>query len=556
MKKPQLSDLTLKEKIAQCLCIPQFDLNNKTEVDRGQLRTKEERDKLISDEQYGCIWCHGGQSFNAKLDMAELNWGTKVSSRDYIEWVKGNENNLKIPSLRSIDGESGSTFCDLTPTCRAISLGATDDVNLAYELAAAGGKELKCAGINWKWGPVVDIHSSHFASVSRTYSQDPDTIIKFANAQIKGLQSVGVAATAKHFPGGDRYEYRDSHFTSTMLFSTMEEWWAEQGKIFQEIIDGGVYSIMTSHKSFPACDDTKINGQYIPVTLSKKVTTDLLKGTLRFKGVVVTDCINMGGLVSIYPHDKLIVEIMKAGNDVILSADIHDADILEKAVLSGELPESRIDDACQRILDMKEKIGLFDDNYTIDQYTPEETTPATRALNEVAAKKSITLVRDNLNLLPLDPQKIKNVAIICLSHVDTYMKQLGSLVEELEARGINVKIQRRIASLDELKKIDEENDLILYMVYTDMHKPKGGTGLFAEECQALHHAFSYGKEKSIGVSTGYPYIHYNYLGNAETFINTYTHSPAVMRAMVQAMFGDIPFEGKSPVPLVPEVRIW
>lgn len=560
MKKILLSELTLREKIAQCLCIPQFDLNNKTEVDRGELRTEEERDRLITEEQYGVVWCHGGQRFNA-LDMAELNWGTKVTSKEYKAWVKSIEKNMKIPSLRTLDAESagaGGTFSDLTKLCASIVVGATGDEKYAYELGKALGKEFKCAGLNWKWGPVVDISGRFSASVTRGFCQNPDDVIRFANAHIRGLQSVGVAATAKHFPGCSRFgsPFGDSHFTPTMLTSTMEEWWEEQGKIFKGVIDGGVYTIMTSHKSFPACDDTKIGGRYIPSTLSKKVTTDLLKGELGFKGVVITDCINMAGLVTLYPHDELIVEIMKAGNDVILSCDIHDAEILEKAVLDGRLEESRIDDACQRVLDLKEKLGLFDDDYSIDSYEPEDIVPYHKELNYQVAQKGITLIRDNNNMLPLDKNKIKNVQIIVSTHRDGFVNDLEVLKEELEKRGMNVKMQRRLTSFAEIKQIAEENDLIIYAGYLAMHNPKGAMAFFGQECETFHFAFSSGKEKSMGVSFGYPYIHQDFMGNSDTFINAYNRSPEMMKAFADCIFGEVPITGKSPVPLKPARIEW
>lgn len=559
MGKPLLSKMTLKEKIAQCLCVPQFDLNNRTEVDRNLLRTPEERDQLIADNQYGVIWCHGGQRMQG-VDLVELKLeDIKVPSADYKEWVRNVEKNLKIPSLRAIDAErvgAGSVFEDLTYTCEPLNVGATDSEELAFALGAAVAKELKCAGLNWRWAPVVDIANRFAMNVMRGYSQDPDTVIRLANANIRGVQSEGVAATAKHFPGADRYEYRDAHFTQTMLFSDMKEWWREQGKIFQGVIDGGVYSVMTSHIAFPAADDTKIKEKYIPATLSKKIITNLLKEEMGFQGVVVTDGITMAGLSSFYEHDDLVVELMKAGNDVLLSCGIHDADILEKAVLDGRLSEERIDDACQRVLDMKEKLGLFDEGYTLDTYTSEEVTSATRALDIEIARKSITLVRDLKQMLPIEAEKVKNVTVICSTHDETFFTALENMKMEFETRGIHTRLHRRLESLEEMKEIAETSDLIIYAAYLAPHQPKGAMAFFGEECQAFHHAFTYGEEKSIGISMGYPYIHYDIMGNADTFLNAYGSGTECMKAVVEAILGEIPIVGKSPVRLEPTHRIW
>ncbi len=559
MKKPQLSELTLREKIGQCLCVPQFDILNKTEVDRNMARPLDERDKLVEEQQYGCVWCHGGQKLEA-IDMSVINWGDRMPSREYRAWVKRVDSKLKIPALRSADlelGGAGETFSDLSSICAPLNIGATDSEELAYKAGEALGKEMLCAGLNWRWGPPADIGNRFNAggTYMRTISQEPEKIIRLTNAYVQGMQSTGVAATMKHFPGGNRNEHRDSHFTPTMLDSTMEEWWEEQGKVFQGIIDGGVWSVMTSHKAFPACDDTKIDGKPISSTISKKVMTGLLKEKMGFKGVLITDGITMAALAAFYPHEKLIVEIMKAGNDMILGCEPYDGEILEKAVLSGELPESRIDDACQRILDMKEKMGLFDDNYSVDVYEAEDIVPITKAINTEISQKSLTLVCDKNDMLPLDKNKIKNVMIIMSAHTDIE-KPLEVLKSELEARGMNVKMQRRLSSFNEIKQISDTNDLIIYAGYIKTHTPKGGMVFFGDECETFHFAFSHGKEKSIGVSFGYPYIHYDYMGNCDTFINAYSLSPDIMKAFAEAIFGEIPIVGKSPVKLKPSYDRW
>ena len=563
MKKPLLSELTLREKIGQCLCVPQFDLHVKTEVGRDVLRTKEERIALVEQEQFGCVWCHGGQDFK-QIDLTadfSISTGPKIPAKEYREWIKETQSKLKIPALNSIDAETGAsgTFSDMSTSCAPLSVGATDSEEYAFELGAALGKELLCAGINWRWAPPADICNrfEFCGGAMRSFSQVPDKLIRLAKAHIKGMQSVGVAATLKHFPGSDGKEFRDDHFTPTMNRATKEEWLKDIGRVYKEIIEDGVYAVMTSHMAFPGCDSTKINGLYIPATLSYKITTELLKGEFGFKGVVITDGITMGGLSAFYDHDDLIVEIMKAGNDVILSCGIHDVEILEKAVLDGRLPESRIDDACQRVLDMKEKIGLFKDDYSLDTCETKDVTPNTQKLIAEISDKSMTIVRNENNMLPFDKKKIKNVAIIISTHTEGFTKEVNEfLVLEFEKRGINVTTQRRLDSLDQLKKIDEENDIIIYAAYLGVHAPKGGLFFFGEECQTFHHAFTYGKEKSVGVSFGYPYIHYDIMGAANAFINAYSSSKFAMESFVKALLGEIPFEGVSPVDLGPTYLEW
>ncbi len=553
MKKPLLSEMTLREKIGQTILPYQWHINRKTEVDPSILRTKEEKVAYLQERQPGALWVQPGASSRG-LDVA---WEAEHQdeSEEFREWIMEEDACLKIHALVCTDAENGINWAikDLSLTPPEAAIGAANSPELTYELAKAVGKELRCAGINWVWGPVVDIGGRFSASLLRSYCQnDPERMIALANAYVKGMQSEGVAATAKHFPGGDRYEYRDSHFCSTKNSSTMEEWWEEQGKIFQGVIDGGVYSVMVGHKAFPAADDTMLKGRYIPSTLSYKIITELLKEKMGFKGIVITDGLEMAGLSTFYEEEELIVEAIKAGNDVLLGVHSHRAvDILEAAVLDGRISEARIDDACQRILDVKEKLGMFTDEYYQVRYKAEDLVPQTAKLSKAISQKSITLVRDRNNLLPLNKEKIKNVTIICSTHTDSFFDNLNVVKEAFEARGATVKMQRRLKNTEELTRIAGEKDLILYAAYIAAHRPKGWVALFGDECETFHFAFSRGNAKSIGVSFGYPYVHYNIMDGANTFVNAYSPSREQMEAFVEALYGEIPMEGVSPVYLEP-----
>jgi hypothetical protein len=123
-----------------------------------------------------------------------------------------------------------------------------------------------------------------------------------------------------------------------------------------------------------------------------------------------------------------------------------------------------------------------------------------------------------------------------------------------EERGIEVYMQRRLTSTPELEKIAADSDLIIYAAYVGPHCPKGGLRLFGAECETFYHAFNYGKERSIGVSFGYPYVHYDIMENADAFVNAYGSSADAQRAFVEAIFGEIGFEGKSPVLLQPKAN--
>lgn len=191
---------------------------------------------------------------------------------------------------------------------------------------------------------------------------------------------------------------------------------------------------------------------------------------------------------------------------------------VEKAVLAGKIPVERIDDACERILAVKEKMGFFEEQEEVAM-TPELKQEISD-FTSMVAQRDLCLQCNNTNLLPLDPKKIKNVAILCFSHTDYFSEALNVMKGEFEKRGMKVRLQRRVASYEEMQEISDENDLIIYAAYVAPHAPMGGSGLFCDECKALFYALTAGREKSIGVSIFSPYVYYDYFESMDTYIHS------------------------------------
>lgn len=573
MKKPLLTDLTLREKIGQMLAPHQWEVYGKTEVgydykpvdieDVKKLYQKE-CFGTIRAEQIGVYYADSRHFKDMPTEVADTSEGNLLSygkvrmpSGIYKEYIDEICTFPKIPPFVAGDCVTGAcnVFDDLSRICNALTIGSANDEKLTFELGAAIAREMRCAGFNWRWAPVMDMGNRNNDSVMRTFATDDyDRCLRLSKAYVDGLQSEGLAACVKHFPGVDRYSARDTHFSTAEVLCSMDEWWSEQGRAFQEMIDHGVYSVMIGHQAFPAADDTMVNGQFIPATISKKIITDLLKEKMNFKGVVITDGLRMAGLYSLMPYEELAVELVNAGNDVLLGCEVYSGDIIEAAVLDGRVSESRIDDACQRILDLKEKLGMFEEGYSSYPYKAADLVEKTREVNAKLVRKSMTLVRDRKNMLPLDKDNVKRVSIIASSHLDSIVERLEPLKNAFESRGMEVYIQRRLKSEMELKQISDNSDLIIYAAYVAMHVPKGYLRLFGDECATFYHAFKHGKEKSVGVSFGYPYIHYDTMDGVDAFVNANSLDAASQEAFVEALFGEIGFEGISPVDLVPHAN--
>ena len=544
MKKPELSELTLREKIGQMG-------NYASTVLAQKIKNNDEDVSLI-----GSIWGIGALDMRV-INMADESTGDKIPARDQWEFINEFNKRTKIPAMIAMDSTRGikRAFYDMSQLVDPPTLGATESEEFAYRLGKAQASELKCAGTKWLWGPEEDLANRNSAvSLGRKFSDNPDLVIKLAKAVTKGVQDHGVAATAKHFPGDDEMEYRDPHVSSSMIHISFEEWEARQGRVFQEVINGGVYSIMVGHQSFPACDNTKIGNKYIPSTVSYKVVTELLKEKMGFKGVVITDAIGMQGLVNAFKGDIIQVAIacVKAGCDVILASPPNFIDAVEQAVLSGEIPESRIDDACQRVLDMKEKIGLFDG--PIEEMDVEKVVAESTKLREEVAEKSLSLICDNNKILPLNPDKYKNITIVYSGFSKDTLESLEVMKDELLKHGAeNVQIVEGLYERADAKKYSEQSDLMLYVSQVACHSPRGVAGYQGDSFYTFYHT-TVGEQmgKRIGVSLASPYVYFDYYSDFDCFINAFNNSEETQRAFVKALYGEVPFEGKQPFKIIPD----
>lgn len=536
MARPKLEELTLREKIGQTAL-----------VQAPHLMALENAAEFLKENPIGNVWHTCNHSMEA-TNLTEAPIGHPMPCDYYRKWAMEYTKMLKIPPLIALDGPKSTAGTDMPPVVEDPILGAANSDELAYQSGKYRALAARALGANWIWSPVVDIPSRFNAvAIMRACSDQLEKLQRISLQAIKGMQDHGVAATVKHFPGPDQVEYRDSHFAPAYNHSTLQQWRDLQKQSFAYLMNNGVYSVMTSHGAFPAADDRKLGGgNYIPGTLSKNIITGLLREEIGFDGVAITDSIDMAALRVAYPNNAdLYVEILNAGHDIILNVpDLNYIDLVEKAVNEGRISIERIDEACRRILEMKEKIGLFEP-YEEIEITPEFVAEVS-AFNKRACEKAITLECDVDHQLPLDASKIKNVAIVCSTHTETIFDGLDAMKEAFEKRGMQVTKVRRILSDAEMEKIDRENDLIIYASYLMPHAPMGASAFVGDECATFFYAFTKGIEKSVGVSLGSVYAYYDFYENMKMYAHAFSATPQSQQAFVDAIFGDIPFAGEMP----------
>ena len=234
------------------------------------------------------------------------------------------------------------------PMGNVAASGRTKDV---ADAATAIGTYLRQYDFDIDFAPVADVNTnpSNIVIGARAFSSDPEMAAGMVKAYLKGLQKTGIIGCLKHFPGhGDTHA--DSHFGYAMSRKTWNEIASCEMVTFKAGIDAGAQMIMTAHISLP-----NVTGSNIPSTLSPMILQDKLRGELGYKGVIITDAMEMGAILRQYPVEDASVMAIKAGVDILLCVREYPKvfDAVVAAVRRGEIPESRIDESVRRILKLR-----------------------------------------------------------------------------------------------------------------------------------------------------------------------------------------------------------
>src|SRR5436190_2545734 len=305
------------------------------------------------------------------------------------------------PLLIGIDQEGGQllALAGATPFPGNMALGATRSPELARRVGVAIGRELAAVGVNVNYAPVCDVNMNPQNPVvgTRSFGADPALVGQLAAAMVEGLQEVGVAATPKHFPGhGD--SATDSHYSMPVLPFDEERLWRIEIPPFAAAVHAGAKAVMTAHVALPALT----NGLEVPATLSRPILQGLLRNELGFEGVIVSDAMDMHAIMQ---GPGLVVDALAAaaaGVDLLMLTDIGAIfqgvyDALLQATQRGLLPIEEIEASAQRVVDLKRWASEFEQP-GLEVVQCEEH----RSLAYEVASRSVTLVRDEANYLPLN----------------------------------------------------------------------------------------------------------------------------------------------------------
>lgn len=319
-----------------------------------------------------------------------------------------------IPLLISADLETGAGFrarggyflpnaIDLggaTSFPLQMALGATQDTALAYGMARVTALEARAMGIHVAFGPVLDVNNNPANPVigARSYSEDPRLTARLGAAFVRGLQDHGVIATGKHFPGHGDTE-TNSHLALSVVTAPRARLDSVELVPFREAVRAGVGAIMTFHGFLPALDSSGV-----PATLSPRVMTDLLRREMGFEGLLVTDAMDMAGVIDRFGAVEAVKRAIAAGNDILLMpSDVPGAiDAVVAGIREGRFTEERVNESVRRVLMLKAELGLPGSNRAdLDAVRRVVGDSAHVALADTIAQRSIVLALDSAGVVPL-----------------------------------------------------------------------------------------------------------------------------------------------------------
>jgi beta-N-acetylhexosaminidase len=464
----------------------------------------------------------------------------------------------KYPLFFQEDYEAGILLPGMTSFPNEMALGAANSSQLAYDYGKAVNLEARSLGINYVLHPIVDLNQNPFNPLIniRSISDDPDKAVRLLSQQIRGIQDLHVAATIKSFPG-DGVDYRDQHLVTGVNPYSMEQWWQNHGKVFQELINMGAKSVMPVHITLPAYQKEKINGLFPPATLSKELLTGLLKNDMGFKGVIVSDAMVMAGFRDWYPTQlEGEIQSFMAGVDLMLWPSYQFMDTLELRIKRGEIPVERLNDAVRRVWNLKEWIGLFKKDYQLIRPMSDEENLFVKKTARDVCEKAVTLVWDKTKSLPVTLKKDKRLLLVGVTPVSrkggSYnLEMLRFTKEEFERRGYEVDFQHNLLYETQgwTEEVTSKYDRIIFLLVRTPHSPFGPLQFYDDEAQSIWAINAMPKNKTIVVSYGDPYTPNEYFQRVNTVINAYSVAKPMQEATVKALTGEILFTGTSPVNL-------
>jgi beta-N-acetylhexosaminidase len=497
------------------------------------------------------------------------------------------QHEAEFPLMFAADFERGLSMRlnGVTMFPHAMAFGATGNPQYANDFGRITAEESRAIGVQWNFFPDADVNSNPSNPIinTRSFGEDPGQVGRYVTSYILGARATGMLTTAKHFPGhGDTDS--DSHLALARVNGDRNRLEQVELAPFREAVKAGVDAIMVAHVTAPALDPDPSH----VASISPEVVTKLLKEQMGFRGLVVTDALDMNGLMRLFQpgtpavtSGKAAVAAVKAGNDMILiPGDIEGAyNGVLQAVRSGDIPEARINESVAKILRAKASVGLHKHREVdINNLANVIARPENLALAQKIADDAVTLVKDNGQLLPLAPRILgtsqprlayqqeaqsgnRTLAII---FSDDMRSESGRMFERQLRQRISdvsiayVDIRTATALTPQLLKAAEEARTVIAAIYAVPSAGRrvngggnGSIGLAEGMTNLLTSLVGHFDAKTVVLAMGNPYFGTDY-PQIQTYLCTFSNAPVSEISAVKALFGEIPIHGHLPV-TIPDV---
>ena len=517
------------------------------------------------------VWVLGDYTSYGDSSYAEVRrWierdhigGVSMSLGTPIE-VAAKINNMqrlsRVPLLTSADLEpglgrlEGGTFThylldagSATVFPSAMAIAATGRDQDAYDVAKIIAQEARAVGIQINFSPVVDVNNNPSNPVinTRSFGEDPQRVARLSAEFVRGTQDGGAVSTAKHFPGHGDTDV-DSHVGLPIVGANWSRLDTLELVPFRAAINANAGMVMTAHIALPAIEGDSTT----PATLAPKIITGVLRDSLKFGGVAITDAMTMEGVGKGYSVEESSVLAVKAGADIILkpSDPTKAIDAVVAAVERGQISRAHIDSAARRVLELKARTGVaFNPLMDLDALREVVGSPEHRAVAADIARRAVTLLRDKAALLPASG---KRVAVVQYSP-ETELRAGKIFGGDIRAaipgaQVIKISPATSVSDLDSVTRQVTGSDRVIVAAYVRRIEGEGRPAVPPHIAKWIDDLAR--KEKVIAVALGNPYL-IRQFPNVQTYLVTYGVSDALERSAAAVVLGRATATGTTPVSL-------
>jgi len=521
-----LAEMSLREKIGQLFFVRSYGYF-KSNDDPGYQKLLTQ----IRDYHVGGVIFFQGNVYGQTVLHNKLQRASKIPL-----WIT---QDMEYGAAMRVDGT--------TRFVPAMGVAATQNPKYAYWMGKVTGREARALGVNQIFAPVLDVNNNPKNPVInvRSFSGDPETVAKYGNSFIEGVQSEGVLSTAKHFPGhGDTDT--DSHLALPVINYDFARLDSVELVPFRSAVGNNINSVMSAHIAFPKISSDST----LPATMDDSILNRILVDSLKFDGMVVTDGLEMRGISSHFSPGKAVIKALKAGVDLmLLSPDeltaIHE---IEHAVKKGVISESKIEQSVRKLLMWKKKQGLFEDNQIdIQSLSSQINTRDHQLIADEISRKSLTLIKNEDDILPVTTTKFPEVMVVSVSDGSTG-EAGSSLVSGIKKYHPNVKshvLDRRTGKEEKKEMLKDARKADLIIIGSFIYVRSGEKVQLSEEHLTFLKKLHKNRPTAL-IAFGNPYIVQD-LPETDAQLIAWAANGGQVKSTVPALFGGAKISGRLPI---------